>query len=217
VTQAPILVVLDVDSTLTRNEGIDLLAAEVSGDVAAEVSAITEQAMRGELDFEQSLKRRVAALKGTPEKAINRAAQAQVLTDGARHLVKTLVEQGHFVGAVSGGFHEMVDPLAETLGLSVHRANRLGVSNAVLTGELVGPIIDARAKAEALEEWAGHFGVPMSNTVAIGDGGNDVLMLEKAALGIAFMAKPVAKKAADVSIDTPDLAQVLSLLGFLQD
>jgi len=173
--------------------------------------------MRGELDFEQSLKRRVAALKGTPADALIRAGKAQILTDGARALVATLVKNGHYVGAVSGGFHEMVDPLAETLGLSIHRANRLEVSDGLLTGELMGPVIDAQAKADALEEWARRFGVPMSNTVAIGDGGNDVLMVEKATLGIAFMAKPILKKAADVSIDTPDLAQVLSLLGFVQN
>lgn len=212
-----LLVVLDVDSTLTRDEGIDLLAAEVSPAVAREVAEITAQAMRGELDFEQSLRRRVATLAGVPVAAIERAASAVTLTDGAQELVRTLVSDGHYVTLVSGGFHEMVDPLATKLGVSAHRANRLGVENGLLTGELVGPIIDARAKADALLEWAEHFGVGLRNTVAVGDGGNDVLMLEKAALGIAFMGKEVARAAADVSVDTPDLAQVLSLLGYLQN
>lgn len=208
---------LDVDSTLTRDEGIDLLAAEVSPSVAAEVADITAQAMRGEWDFEESLRRRVAALEGVPVEAIGRAVSAVTLTDGAHKLVSTLVANGHHVAAVSGGFHEMVDPLATTLGLSAHRANRLAVANGVLTGELVGPVVDARAKADALVEWANEFGVPLANTVAVGDGANDVLMLQKASLGIAFMAKDVARAAADVSIDTPDLAQVLSVLGFLEN
>lgn len=208
---------LDVDSTLTRDEGIDLLAAEVSPRVAAEVAEITAQAMRGEWDFEESLRRRVATLEGIPVEAIARAVTAVTLTDGAHKLVSTLVNHGHHVAAVSGGFHEMLDPLAATLGLSAHRANRLGTANGVLTGELVGPLIDARAKADALVEWANEFGVPLANTVAVGDGGNDVLMLQKAALGIAFMGKEVAREAANVCIDTPDLAQVLSLLGFLDN
>jgi len=215
VTSASLLVVLDVDSTLTRDEGIDLLASEVSPTVAQEVAEITAQAMRGELDFEQSLRRRVKALRGVPRDAVDRAAESVRITDGAQQLVETLVRHGHYVAAVSGGFHEMVDPLAATLGLTTQRANRLEVENGLLTGELEGPIIDARAKAVALVDWAAQFGVPMENTVAIGDGGNDVEMLQTAALGIAFMAKPVARAAADVCIDTPDLAQVLSLLGFL--
>lgn len=210
-----LLVVLDVDSTLTRDEGIDLLAAEVSPAVAQEVADITAQAMRGDLDFEQSLRRRVQALRGAPLEAIDRATRAVTLTDGAQRLVETLVHNGHFVAAVSGGFHEMVDPLAAELGLTAHRANRLGVDNGILTGELEGPIIDAKAKAVALVEWATEFGVALENTVAIGDGGNDVEMLQTAALGIAFMAKPVARAAADVALDTPDLTQVLSLLGFV--
>jgi len=215
VTSSRLLVVLDVDSTLTRDEGIDLLAAEVSPTVAHEVADITAQAMRGELDFEQSLRRRVRALRGVPRDAVDRAAKAVRITDGAEHLVETLVGHGHYVAAVSGGFHEMVDPLAETLGLTTQRANRLEVENGLLTGELKGPVIDARAKAVALLDWAAQFGVAVENTVAIGDGGNDVEMLQAAGLGIAFMAKPVARAAADVCIDTPDLAQVLSLLGFV--
>ena len=216
-TNTSLLVVLDVDSTLTRDEGIDLIAQHVSPAVAAEVADITSRAMHGELDFEASLRQRVSALRGVPLEAVTAAAAAVTLTDGAQKLVETLVGKGHFVTAVSGGFMEMVEPLATTLGLSAHKANRLGHENGVLTGELVGPIIDAEAKAQALRDWALEFGVPSTNTVAIGDGGNDVLMLQEAQLGIAFMAKPVAKRAADLSIDTPDLAQVLSLLGFIDD
>jgi phosphoserine phosphatase len=215
VTSSRLLVVLDVDSTLTRDEGIDLLAAEVSPTVAKEVADITAQAMRGELDFEQSLRRRVKALRGVPRDAVDRAAEAVRITDGAKDLVETLLRHGHYVAAASGGFHEMVDPLAKTLGLTAQRANRLEVEDGLLTGELEGSIIDARAKAVALLDWATQFGVPLENTVAIGDGSNDVEMLQAAGLGIAFMAKPVARAAADVCIDTPDLAQVLSLLGFV--
>ena len=201
------LVVLDVDSTLTRDEGIDLLAGLVSPDIAAEVEAITGAAMRGELDFEGSLRRRVSALRGV---SLDAAATRQVtLTDGAHELVATLHAQGHLVGAVSGGFHQMIDPLAEELGLDFHRANTLEVDNGVLTGSLVGDIVDAHAKASTLVHWATSHSIDMANTVAVGDGGNDVEMLRQAGVGIAFMAKPVAKAAANVSIDVPDLREVL--------
>lgn len=209
-----LLVVLDVDSTLTRDEGIDLLAAHVSPEVATEVSSITAQAMRGELDFEESLLRRVAALEGTPHEVVTRVAAQVALTDGARELVDALHLHGHLVGVVSGGFHDMIDPLVDDLGLDFARANRLEVKDSTLTGRLVGPVIDAQAKADALRSWADESGIPLERTVAVGDGGNDVVMLRDAGLGIAFMAKPVAREAADVSIDTPDLREVLGLLGF---
>ncbi len=208
-----LLVVLDVDSTLTQDEGIDLLAAEVSEDVACEVAALTESAMRGELDFEQSLRKRVAALKGTPESAIHAASARVRLSEGARVLVDTLRAEGHLVGAVSGGFHPMIDPIAEDLGLDFHRANRLEVVEGVLTGALVGPLIDARAKATTLQEWALTAGIPQERTIAVGDGGNDVEMLAWAGLGVAYMAKPVARAAADVALDTPNLSEILMLLG----
>jgi phosphoserine phosphatase len=209
-----LLVVLDVDSTLTRDEGIDLLAAHVSPEVATEVSSITAQAMRGELDFEESLLRRVAALEGTPHEVVTRVAAQVALTDGARELVDALHLHSHLVGVVSGGFHDMIDPLVDDLGLDFARANRLEVKDSTLTGRLVGPVIDAQAKADALRSWADESGIPLERTVAVGDGGNDVVMLRDAGLGIAFMAKPVAREAADVSIDTPDLREVLGLLGF---
>lgn len=206
------LVILDVDSTLTRDEGIDLLAGLVSPDIAAEVAAITAAAMRGELDFEDSLRRRVAALAGVGLDAVTEATNQITLTDGAHELVSTLQAQGHLVGAVSGGFHQMIDTLAEELGLDFHRANTLEVSNGLLTGSLVGDIIDAQAKASTLVHWASSHSIDMANTVAVGDGGNDVEMLGQAGVGIAFMAKPVAKAAADVVIDVPDLREVLAVL-----
>lgn len=206
------LVILDVDSTLTRDEGIDLLAGLVSPNIAAEVAAITAAAMRGELDFEDSLRRRVAALAGVGLDAVTEATNQITLTDGAHELVSTLQAQGHLVGAVSGGFHQMIDTLAEELGLDFHRANTLEVSNGLLTGSLVGDIIDAQAKASTLVHWASSHSIDMANTVAVGDGGNDVEMLGQAGVGIAFMAKPVAKAAADVVIDVPDLREVLAVL-----
>lgn len=206
------LIILDVDSTLTRDEGIDLLAGLVSPDIAAEVAAITAAAMRGELDFEDSLRRRVAALAGVGLDAVAEATNQITLTDGAHELVSTLQAQGHLVGAVSGGFHQMIDTLAEELGLDFHRANTLEVSNGLLTGSLVGDIIDAQAKASTLVHWASSHSIDMANTVAVGDGGNDVEMLGQAGVGIAFMAKPVAKAAADVVIDVPDLREVLAVL-----
>lgn len=206
------LVVLDVDSTLTRDEGIDLLAGLVSPDIATEVQAITAAAMRGELDFEESLRRRVAALSGVSLDAVATATSQVTLTDGARELVSSLHAQGHLVGAVSGGFHQMIDPLAGELGLDFHRANTLEVNDGLLTGSLVGDIIDAQVKASTLVHWATSHSIDMANTVAVGDGGNDVAMLRQAGVGIAFMAKPVAKAAADVSIDVPDLREVLAVL-----
>ena len=207
------LVVLDVDSTLTRDEGIDLLAHFVSEDVAAQVAAITASAMRGELDFEESLKRRVATLEGVSVEKVA-AATAQVrLTEGAQELVSELHSHGHIVGAVSGGFHHMIDPLAQELNLDLHRANVLEVREGHLTGKTVGKVIDAEAKAATLREWASANGIHMAQTVAVGDGGNDVEMLRAAGVGIAFMAKPVAKQAADVSIDVPDLRLVLDVVG----
>jgi phosphoserine phosphatase len=211
-----LLVVLDVDSTLTQDEGIDLLAAQVSKDVAHEVAAITESAMRGEVDFEESLRRRVATLQGIPESLVAEASAKVRLSEGARVLVDTLHAEGHLVGALSGGFHSMIDSIAEDLGLDFHRANRLEVAGGVLTGKLAGPLIDGGAKARTLQEWAQSAGIPRERCVAVGDGGNDVEMLAWAGLGVAYMAKPVAREAADVAVDTPDLSQVLLVLGLIR-
>lgn len=215
-TSSRLLVVLDVDSTLTRDEGIDRLAAFVSAEVASEVASITAKAMQGELDFKESLRQRVATLRGVTVEQIAAANQTISLTPGAERLVSVLRAHGHVVGAVSGGFHHMVDPLAMRLGLDYHRANHLEVLDGIVTGRVDDPIIGAQEKADTLVEWATECSIPLSHTVAIGDGGNDVAMLRQAGLGIAFMAKAVAKDAADLVIDTPDLAQVLSILGFVE-
>jgi phosphoserine phosphatase len=202
------LVVLDVDSTLTRDEGIDLLASFVSEQTAHEVASITAAAMRGELDFEESLRARVATLAGVSVEVLAKATAQVRVTDGAHELVATLHSKGHLVGAVSGGFHHMVDPLAEELGLDFHHANRLEVVDGLLTGRTLGDVVDARAKSDTLRLWASENAIDMTNTVAVGDGGNDVMMLRDAGLGIAFMAKQVAQEAADVIIDIPDLRLV---------
>lgn len=202
------LVVLDVDSTLTRDEGIDLLASFVSEQTATEVASITAAAMRGELDFEESLRARVATLKGVSEDILAAATEQVRLTDGAHELVSILHSQGHLVGAVSGGFRQMVEPLARELGLDFYRANTLEVAEGNLTGRTIDGLVDAQAKSDTLRRWASENSIDLSNTVAVGDGGNDVMMLKDAGLGIAFMAKPVAKEAADVVIDTPDLRLV---------
>jgi phosphoserine phosphatase len=209
VTSQRFLVVLDVDSTLTRDEGIDLLAESVSPEVAAQVAAITESAMHGHLDFAESLVARVRTLEGVSLTQVGEAAARVRLTLGAQSLIDTLHGAGHLVGAVSGGFHEMIDPLASNIGLDVHRANRFETVDSVLTGRIAGRIVDSRAKADALRQWAKDFGIPLWNTIAVGDGGNDVEMLRTAGVGIAFMAKQVAKDAADVSIDIADLSLVL--------
>ena len=207
------LVVLDVDSTLTRDEGIDVLAGLVSPQAARLVAEITTSAMRGETDFEESLRARVALLEGASSDIVDQAVASIRLTEGARELVSALHEEGHLVGAVSGGFHQMIDPVAKDLGLDFHRANVLQIQDGFLTGALIGEIIDAEAKARTLREWAQMNGVDMSHTVAVGDGGNDVVMLKQAGLGIAFMAKPIAREAADVSIGVPDLRLVLEAMG----
>jgi phosphoserine phosphatase len=215
VNSTRLLVVLDVDSTLTQDEGIDVLASFISPEVEAQVAAITASAMRGELDFGESLKRRVQALAGVTSEQVHRAVATIKLSEGATELIGVLQEHGHLVGAVSGGFHQMIDPLVQQLGFDFHRANTLEIIDGKLTGALVGPIIGAREKASTLLEWAKKNNISPEQTVAIGDGGNDVLMLQEAGLGIANMGKEVAKQAADISLDTPDLSQVLDLLGFI--
>ncbi|WP_235825250.1 phosphoserine phosphatase SerB [Agromyces badenianii] len=205
------LVVLDADSTLIREEAIELLA-EAAGSLE-HVAAVTERAMRGELDFAESLRERVATLAGLEVSALAAARERMTPTPGVRELIAGVHAAGGCVGVVSGGFHEMLDPLAARLGLDFCRANRLEVEAGRLTGRVDGPIIDAAAKAAALEEWARERGIPLHRTVAVGDGANDLQMLDRAALGVAFCAKPVVRARADVSIDRPDLAPVLALLG----
>ena len=205
------LVVLDADSTLIREEAIELLA-DAAGSLA-HVTEVTERAMRGELDFAESLRERVATLAGLDVGVLTSARERMTPTDGVHELVERVHAAGGLVGVVSGGFHELLDPLADRLGLDFCRANRLEVDDGRLTGRVAGPIVDAAAKASALDEWASASGIPRSRTVAVGDGANDLEMLGHAALGIAFCAKPVVRAQADVAIDIADLSAVLPLLG----
>ncbi|MDN5570525.1 MAG: phosphoserine phosphatase SerB [Propionibacteriaceae bacterium] len=206
------LVVMDVDSTLIQDEVIELLAAHAGR--GAEVAAVTEAAMRGELDFSASLHRRVATLAGLPESIFDEVRADVRLTPGARTLVATLRDLGFAVGVVSGGFLEVVAPLAAELGITHVHANSLEVVDGVLTGRVAGPVVDRAAKAETLKRFAEAEGLPLSRTVAIGDGANDLDMLAAAGLGIAFNAKPAVRASADTALSLPHLDAVLYLLGF---
>lgn len=205
------IVLLDMDSTLIQQEVIDLLA-EKHG-VGEEVSAITESAMRGELDFTQSLKARVSLLAGADIEIINSVKAGITLTPGARTLIRTLHKLGHKVGVVSGGFLDVIEPLLQELEIDFYRANKLEISGGKLTGNLLGAIIDKTAKADALREFASSENVSLAQTIAIGDGANDLGMLEIAGLGIAFNAKPAVRAAASSSINSPYLDSVLYLMG----
>jgi phosphoserine phosphatase len=205
------LVQLDVDSTFIQQEAIELLAAKAG--VLEQVSAITESAMRGELDFEQSLRTRVSLLKGLPESAITEIQKEITLTDGARDLVNTLHAKGHSVALVSGGFIDIIQPMIDSLSISYYKANKLEIVGGVLTGHLIGPVIDRAAKAAALIEFATASGVYIEDTVAIGDGANDLDMMAVAGLSIAFNAKPIVIQAADFAINEPSLSSVVELIG----
>jgi phosphoserine phosphatase len=205
------LVVLDVDSTLIENEVIELLA-DAAGSLT-EVAAITSRAMNGELDFEQSLRERVWTLAGLPETVFATVAKRIRVTRGVPEMVAGVHAAGGKVGVVSGGFHELVDGLADQLGLDYWRANRLEVVNGRVTGHLLGPIIDASAKATTLKEWASDAGIPLERTVAVGDGANDIPMMSVAALSVGFDAKAPVRNEADLLMDERDLSQLLALLG----
>ncbi|MFC7623625.1 phosphoserine phosphatase SerB [Microlunatus sp. GCM10028923] len=209
------LVVLDVDSTLITNEVIELLADEAGcGD---QVTEITNRAMAGELDFEQSLRARVRLLKGLDLAAIERARARITLTPGARTFVTTLHRLGYAVAVVSGGFTQFTDGLKAELGLDHAFANTLEISDGVITGELLGPIVDRPEKARLLARIAELEGVPTSQTVAVGDGANDLDMLAAAGLGIAFNAKPVVREQADATVSVPHLDAILFMLGIRRD
>ena len=205
------LVILDVDSTLIENEAIELIAAE-AGSLEL-VAAVTERAMRGELDFAESLRERVATLAGLPETVFDSVRSQITVTQGAQALISAVQSRGGHVGVVSGGFHELLDPLAESLGLDFWKANRLEVRDGVLTGKVLGDIVDAQTKADTLVEWAQDTHTPLRQTVAIGDGANDLKMMEVAGLGIAFCAKPVVQEQADVALNQRDLSKALQLFG----
>ncbi|HET9258342.1 MAG TPA: phosphoserine phosphatase SerB [Pseudonocardiaceae bacterium] len=209
------LVVFDVDSTLVQGEVIELLAEHAG--CGAEVKAVTEAAMRGELDFTQSLRRRVAMLAGLPASVLGEVTKAVRLTPGARTTVRTLKRLGFRCGAVSGGFTQIVRPLAGDLGLDFCTANELEIRDGTLTGHVIGPVVDRAGKADALRRAARHFGIPLAQCVAVGDGANDIDMLTTAGLGVAFNAKPALREVADAAITQPFLDVVLFVLGVTRD
>jgi phosphoserine phosphatase len=209
------LVVMDVDSTLIEQEVIDLLA-EAAG-VGEQVRSITESAMRGELDFEASLRKRVSLLKGQSTSIIDEVSAKISLTPGARTLIRTLNKLGHGVGLVSGGFSQVIDPIAAQLGIANVRSNTLEINNGVITGDLQGPIIDMAGKAKALKDFAEIERVSLANTIAIGDGANDLDMIATAGLGIAFNAKPTVQEVAQSALNAPYLDSVLFILGISRE
>jgi phosphoserine phosphatase len=205
------LIVFDVDSTLIQQEVIEMLAARAGAGEA--VAAITDAAMRGELDFAESLLQRVGTLAGLPAEVLDEVADDVELTPGARTTIRTLRRLGYHVGVVSGGFRQVIQPLADDLMLDFVAANVLEIVDGKLTGRVVGDIIDRAGKAKALRDFASQAGVPMAQTVAVGDGANDIDMLSAAGLGIAFNAKPALREVADASLSHPYLDTVLFLLG----
>jgi phosphoserine phosphatase len=209
------LIVLDVDSTLIQGEVIELLAAHAGQHEA--VSEVTAAAMAGELDFEQSLRERVARLEGVPAAAIGTVYDELQLTPGARTMVRTLRRLGYRFALVSGGFSQITDRLAEDLGIHYSRANELEVVDGVLTGRIVGDVVDRAGKAQALKEFADAVGVPLEAVIAIGDGANDLDMLNAAGLGIAFNAKAVVQAAADTTVNVPYLDTIMYLLGISRE
>ena len=208
---ASFLVVLDVDSTLIENEVIELLADQAGS--LTEVEEITRRAMNGEMDFEESLRARVSTLEGLPESVFSTVRAMVEVTKGVPELIAGVQGAGGRIAVVSGGFHEVLDPVAEQLGLDHWRANRLEVVDGRLTGGLTGPIIDAQAKADTLVEWARDAALPLSRTVAVGDGANDLPMMASCGLAVGFDAKAPVRDLAHVLIDVRDLSAVLPLLG----
>lgn len=209
------LICFDVDSTLVQGEVIEMLAARAGKE--AEVAAVTEAAMRGELDFEQSLHARVRNLAGLPASVIDEVAAELQLTPGARTTIRTLKRLGYRCGVVSGGFTAVIEPLAADLELDFVRANTLEIVDGVLTGRVIGEVVDRPGKARALREFAEAFGVPVEQTVAVGDGANDIDMLSAAGLGVAFNAKPALREVADTALSHPYLDAVLFVLGVTRD
>ena len=205
------LVQLDVDSTFIQQEAIELLAAKAG--VLEEVARVTDEAMRGELDFAQSLHARVALLRGLDEDSIHQVQKEIRLTDGAADLVALLHEKGHYVSLVSGGFTNVLQPIVDELKVDFYRANTLEIKDGQLTGKVVGQIVDRVAKAKALREFAQKCSVDLVDTVAIGDGANDLDMMAIAGISIAFNAKPIVEAAADYSIKEPSLRSVAQLIN----
>ncbi|MFB7760485.1 phosphoserine phosphatase SerB [Streptomyces xiamenensis] len=209
------LVVMDVDSTLIQDEVIELFAAHAGCE--EQVAEVTAAAMRGELDFEQSLHARVALLEGLDASVVDKVRSEVRLTPGARTLIRTLKRLGYQVGVVSGGFTQVTDALAEQLGLDFAAANTLEIVDGKLTGRVTGEIVDRAGKARLLRRFADAAGVPLAQTVAIGDGANDLDMLNAAGLGVAFNAKPLVRRAAHTALSEPFLDTVLYLLGITRE
>lgn len=205
------LIVFDVDSTLIQGEVIEMLAAHAGAEAA--VAEVTEAAMRGELDFAESLHRRVATLAGLPASVLDDVAEQIELTPGARTTIRTLRRLGYYCGIVSGGFRQVIEPLAHELMMDFVAANELEIVDGKLTGRVVGDVVDRPGKAKALRDFAQQAGVPMEQTVAVGDGANDIDMLSAAGLGVAFNAKPALREVADASLSHPYLDTVLFILG----
>ena len=204
------LIVMDIDSTLINEEVIDLLGEEAG--VGEQVAAITERAMRGELDFKQALEERVGLLAGLGQEVLDRTFERVTFTPGALELVRAAHERGWKVGVVSGGFHEIADRIVEVAGIDYCLANRLDVQDGKLTGKLAADIVTRERKLEALRSWARELGLPLSQTVAMGDGANDIPMIQAAGTGIAFCAKPKTRAAAPHAIDERDLMLALPII-----
>jgi phosphoserine phosphatase len=205
-----ILLLMDVDSTLIKQEVIELLAAHAGRE--QEVAAVTEAAMRGELDFAQSLIQRVATLKGLPESVLPEVISRVIYSDGARELVQRMHAAGHIVGVVSGGFQQILDPLAQELKLDHALANTLGITDGLLDGTVHGQIVDRAMKEKMLRAWAAEHGISMSATIAAGDGANDLDMVTAAGLGVAFNAKPALREQAGARIDFSRLDVIADLV-----
>jgi phosphoserine phosphatase len=209
------LIVMDVDSTLIQGEVIEMLADHAG--CLSKVAEVTEAAMRGELDFEESLRERVALLEGLDASALDTVYESVMLAPGARTLVRTLKRLGYRFAIVSGGFTQITDRIAADLDIDFAAANELEVVDGRLTGRIVGPVVDRAGKAAALRRFAAEAGVPTAATIAIGDGANDLDMLSSAGLGIAFNAKPVVQQAADTAVNVPYLDAIIYLLGISRE
>lgn len=205
------LIVFDVDSTLVQGEVIEMLAAHAG--VEPRVREITDAAMRGELNFTESLERRVSLLAGLPESALDEVARTVMLTPGARTTVRTLKRLGFRCGVVSGGFTRIIGKIVEELGLDFAAANELEIVDGTLTGRVVGEVIDREGKAVALRRFAAEYDIPLAQCVAVGDGANDIDMLRAAGMGVAFNAKPALREVADTALSHPYLDAVLFVLG----
>ena len=204
------LIVMDIDSTLINEEVIDLLGEEAG--VGEQVAAITERAMRGEIDFKQALEERVGLLAGLGQEVFDRTFERVTFTPGALELVRAAHERGWKVGVVSGGFHEVADRIVETAGIDYCLANRLEVVDGKLTGKLAAEIVTRERKLDALRSWAQELGLPLSQTVAMGDGANDIPMIQAAGTGIAFCAKPKTREAAPFAINERNLMLAMDII-----